>query len=87
MTDFNMQFCRALLSTVMEDVRKYTTVEERKEAWTYHFDLRKGAWEFHGPNGFYWYGDADNAYHARYQGWCAYLASIDVVDYRQPKED
>lgn len=68
----NTAFCRSLLAQVMPDVKKATTVEQRKAAWTYHFG--HGHWEFHGPDGFYWHGSADNAYDARFHGWHAWLA-------------
>jgi len=57
MTDINIVFCRKLLNNVMEDIRKLTTIEERKTAYTHHFG--SGDWEFYGPNNFYWHGEAD----------------------------
>jgi hypothetical protein len=68
----NTAFCRALLSMVMEDVKKVTTAEERKSVWTYHH--MRDHWEFHGPRGFYWHGSADGGYDARAKGWHAFLA-------------
>jgi hypothetical protein len=73
-TDINIVFARALLRMTMSEVKPLTTAEERKTAWVYH-SLRDG-WEFRGPNGFYWYGSADNAYHARQQGWAAWLTHL-----------
>lgn len=67
MTDINLTFSRVLLSSVMDDIRKVTTPKERKDAWVYH--LGGGHWEFHGPNHYYWHGEADNAYEARAKGW------------------
>lgn len=69
--NINTAFSRLMLSSVMEDVRKATTVEQRKSVWTYHFG--SGHWEFHGPDGFYWHGEADSAYDARAKGWSAWL--------------
>ena len=69
--DINVKFCRALLAAVMADVAAHTTAEQRKIAYVYHFT--GDSWEFHGPKGFYWHGSADNAYHARAQGWQAWL--------------
>ena len=69
--NINTAFSRLMLSSVMEDVRKATTAEQRKSVWTYHFG--SGHWEFHGPDSFYWHGEADSAYDARAKGWSAWL--------------
>lgn len=76
MTDINTIFCREMLKSVMIDVRKHTTVEERKSAWVYCTQRHGGnnQFEFHGPNDFYWHGRADNAANARAKGWEAWLA-------------
>lgn len=67
-------FCRILLSEVMDDVRPLTTVAERKDSWTYLYkELDDG--EFHGPAEFYWSGQACCKWHARAQGWEAWLES------------
>lgn len=50
-----------------------TTAAERKDVWVYKF--MDDHWEFHGPNGFYWHGSADNAYDARAKGWQAWEAA------------
>lgn len=71
MSNVNLAFCRQLFKLVLMDVRKLATPEEIKAAWVYHFE--RDNWEFHGPNGFYWYGSADNAYDARANGWQAWL--------------
>lgn len=68
--DVNLAFCRLLLKMTMEVIKPLTTVAERKAAWVYHFE--RDSWEFHGPDGFYWHGSADNAYDARAQGWEAW---------------
>lgn len=81
--DINTIFTRTLLNNVMEDVRLVTTIEERKTAWTYHF--MRDDWEFHGPHGFYWHGKADNGWHARAQGWMAYLNQC-AAKQQSPKE-
>ncbi len=72
--DINLAFTRLLLKGTMEVIKPLTTVAERKAAWVYH--LMGDDWEFHGPDGFYWYGDADNAYHARQQGWEAWREKL-----------
>lgn len=79
--DINITFCRSLLSGIMPDVQKHTTVSERKNSWTYQFN--RDHWEFHGPNKFYWHGSADNAYDARYKGWSAYLRTLGVEGYTE----
>lgn len=77
MSDINVTFCRTLLKTVMADIKKITSPAERKAAWVYRFSL-DGSWEFHGPDRFYWYGRADNAYDARAQGWQAWEREIEL---------
>lgn len=73
MTDINISFCRELLKKAHELVKENfgDDINLKKDAWVW-FDGHKG-WEFRGPDKFYWYGNADNAYHARYQGWMAWL--------------
>lgn len=73
--DINIAFCRTLLARVMVDVKEQTTPQQRKDAWVYQTSL--GTWEFHGPNKYYWYGSADNAYDARAQGWQHWLDEND----------
>ena len=68
-------FTQEFLRLTMLEVRKHTTAEERRKAWTYRLD-RRGHHEFHGPNGFYWHGCAGDKYDARAKGWSAYLTSI-----------
>jgi len=74
MTNINVSFCRALLVTQRESL----TPEQRvrcDKGWTYGFQRGAGDWEFQIPGeGFYWHGHADNAYDARYQGICEWLA-------------
>lgn len=74
MSDINVTFCRVLLRNVMDDIKKVTSPAERKAAWVYHFFAQD--WEFHGPDGFYWHGHADNAYHAKAQGWSAWWSKV-----------
>ena len=79
MTDINISFSRALLSQIVPAV-KAAGYKPTKDAWVWSGGLRDRCWEFHGPDEFYWYGTADNAYEARYKGWGAFLRSkgIDV---------
>lgn len=73
--DINTTFTRELLKLTMLDVKQHTTPEQRKAAWTYWTPTGAGnrLYEFHGPDGFVWHGRADNSYHARAQGWSAWL--------------
>jgi len=68
--DSNVIFCRLLLATIRDEL----TSAQRKllvGSWSYMYDDGHG--EFHTKDGFYWYGSADNAYDARYQGISAWL--------------
>ncbi len=64
-------FCRLLLKEVMKDVRKHVSKEDIDASWAYKSST--GTFEFHGPNEFYWYGQADCKWHAKALGWEAYL--------------
>lgn len=66
-------FCRLLLKVIMDDVRLLVPVEQRKKAWTYKHGSVNPTYEFHGPRDFYWYGQAHCKWHARAEGWTAYL--------------
>jgi len=69
------EFCRLYLKEVMQDVRQHTTAKERKQVWTHKTGLGSTPrYEFHGPNGYYWYGQADCALHARAEGWQAWMS-------------
>lgn len=68
-------FCQVLLSLTMEEVRKHTTVAERKAAWTYKFETLGASVEFHGPDSFYWHGDGCCLWSARIDGWNAWMKS------------
>lgn len=72
--DINIRFARTLLRLALADVNPLTTVAERKAVWVY--DFGRDHWEFHGPNGYYWHGSADNAYAARAQGWSHWLEHL-----------
>lgn len=74
-SDINQAFCRTLLRVVMDDIKTITTAKERKTAWVYKFG--RDHWEFHGPDGFYWHGSADNAYDARANGWQAWRSHVE----------
>ena len=76
-------FCRVLLRLVMEDVRKHTTVRQRRRAWAHRVGLGRDGYEFHGPDNFYWHGRADCLWHARVNGWTRWLeiqGAINVIN-------
>ena len=65
-----------MLSLVHTDIQKQFGINTpMKAAWTWKSGRM---WEFHGPEGFYWAGRADNAYHARTQGWASFASSKGV---------
>lgn len=79
MSDVNVAFARSLMKIVHKDVKRAfpEIVLNSKSYWVYRYPRDK--WEFHGPDGFYWYGSAFNAYDARAQGWAAYLRSKNIT--------
>jgi hypothetical protein len=74
--DINTTFCRTLLAGAHADVKKHFPHINLRTAWVYKTDRQ--SWEFHGPDDFYWYGHADNAYDARAKGWWAWLRKMGV---------
>jgi hypothetical protein len=66
----DVSFCRALLAQIIPDV-KASGKRVVKDAWVWC--AGRDHWEFHGPDGFFWHGNASNAYDARYKGWSAWL--------------
>lgn len=77
----DIAFSRALLSQVVADVKKFAPAVKMNDAWVYH--SIGDTWEFHGPEGFYWYGSASNAYEARFKGWGAWLRSKSAPGYER----
>lgn len=73
MADINITFSRKLLSIQ----RATLTAEQKrrlKKTWVYGYQRGAGTWEFQAQDDhFYWSGDADNAYDARYKGTDAWL--------------
>ncbi len=72
--DFCTSFCRCRLTRTMEEVRKFFTVEQRKQAWAWRDGDRHV--EFHGPDNFYWYGSGCCLWDARTRGWEALLEKV-----------
>lgn len=66
------RFCRALLASVMADVREKVPATERRKAWAW--SSARDYLEFHGPGNFFWHGRGCCLWHARAQGWETYLA-------------
>ena len=85
MTDINLVFSRAMLSRIHKDVKAFRpTINLRKDGWVWRG--HRGRWEFHGPDGFY-EGSlrADNAYHAKYIGWSAWLTAQGAPGYARAR--
>lgn len=77
MTDLNIEFSRIYLRLVTQDLKRaFPDIKSRKDA--YVIKSTGDLWEFHGPDEFYWYGRADNAYDARAKGWESYMSSKGV---------
>lgn len=72
MSNVYLDFDRASLVFVHAAVKNARpSTKLYKDAWVWY--ERRGRWEFHGPDKFYWYGSANSAYDARVQGWTAWL--------------
>jgi len=74
-------FCRLLLKDVMEDVRQHVSKENIKASWAWRSSSFRNTLEFHGPDGFCWNGQGCCLWHAKVQGWEAYLRKIGVEGY------
>ena len=82
----NLTFCGVLLKQLQPDMDRVTgrKVQLFKEGSTLRGSL--GDWEFTftarvGDKVFRWEGEADNAYDARYKGFCAWLKSLKTEGY------
>jgi hypothetical protein len=72
MASIDISFSRHLLALVQQDVRAFAPhIKTRKDAWVWC--AGRDHWEFHGPDNYYWHGNACNAYEARANGWRAWL--------------
>ncbi len=78
MANINVEFSRELLKVVLQEVKAAFPDIKVSEAWVYKYN--DGRWEFHGPNKYYWYGRADNAYDARYKGWVSWLETRKPIE-------
>lgn len=79
MLDINVSFTQSMLRQIIPDVRKHVTGVRLRDAWVWN--AGRDHWEFHYKS-FYWHGNADNAYEARYKGWSAYLRSLGIAEYK-----
>lgn len=69
-------FTRAALAEMHKSVRQhFPSIRPMRDAWT-HSTFNQ--FEFHGPEGFYWHGRAEDGWDARCKGWAAFLASKGV---------
>jgi len=74
-------FCRILLKDVMVEVCKHVSKKDIKASWTWRSSSLRNTTEFHGPDNFCWHGQACCLWHAKVQGWEAYLRKIGVEGY------
>lgn len=78
----DVSFSRILLAQVHSDVKSFRpSINLKKDAWVYK--TMRDSWEFHGPEKFYWYGSACNAYEARYKGWVSWLRKVGANGYAE----
>jgi hypothetical protein len=75
MTDINIDFCRSMLRSAHEEVRKHFPGIKVSEAAVVGPSFGQYLFEFvHNGERFAEYVSADNAYEARYEGWHKFLA-------------
>lgn len=80
MHNLDVVFSRLYLQRIHSDVKKHQkSINLWKGAWVYTYG--RDHWEFHGPDDFYWYGRASNAYDARARGWADWLKKEKVNGY------
>ena len=74
--DVNLAFCRRLLSRTFIDVRKVIPKARARDACVARTMNSKWIFELNRPcygGHFQWIGRADNAYHAKIEGWNAFI--------------
>jgi hypothetical protein len=59
----------------MEEVKKHVSKGDIKDSYAWASSVISRIVEFHGPDDFYWHGQACCLWHAKAQGWEAYLKS------------
>ena len=81
----NTTFCRILYNEVMKDVRKHFSKKVIKGSWWY-ISRSCGYAEFHIPpcellpEGYYWYGTADNSWQCKAEGWQAAMSQAGIEE-------
>ncbi len=71
----NLSDSRNILKETHALVKKYFPhINVVSDGWVHYYKPQR-YWEFRGPNKFRWYGQAENGYDAKRQGWTAYLKS------------
>ena len=71
-------FCRALYTQVMAEVRQHFMTAQIRKAWVWTGDRKH--WEFHGPNDeFASLKTADCAWSAKAEGWSLLLEALEVA--------
>ena len=80
MINDNHTFCRLLLKEVMKTVRKHISKKDIEKSYAWKGSIFVRSMEFHGPNDFYWHGQACCLWHAKAQGWEAYLRKMVIED-------
>jgi len=81
MSDVNLAFCRRLLSTTFAEVKAFEPKAMARDAGAMRLVTFRNTWFFQLPampfyrskTAFSWTGRADNAFHAKAQGWSAWL--------------
>lgn len=68
-------FCRGLLTKILVEVCRYTSAYQRKFAWAWRSGDGRGTCDFHYLD-FHWHGRACCLYHAKAQGWEAWLSKL-----------
>ena len=88
----NHAFCRCLLKSVMEEVRKHFNKEFIKKAWGYkysndhHVEFHINSKEPGKQAEFYWYGQGCCVWYAKAEGWMSYMDKMGI-DYSKPAEE
>lgn len=90
--DINIAFCRKLLLQAYKELTPEQKSHYRQHAWVWadgmgHYEFHMKLDPLHKDGGeMYWYGDADNAYDARYHGLCEFLAKYGNAEQKKAYE-
>lgn len=80
MSDPNVSFSRSCYNSVVADIRAHIKDFKSSEYWTWR-DGNDRCFEVQGPDGFYWYGAAHNAWEAKFEAFLILAAKLNVPDY------